>query len=247
MQRFNSYIIRSKDDTSFAICPKCNEDKPLSEYYVHSERKDGAVRYRPYCKKCRVVTQRKNKARPVHSKLLQDGVQTCSCCEVEKPLQDYYSSGCFNDGTKKYRTKCKSCVLANAKASHPEAYKRKSEKRSSNPKNFLSAILHHASSRKRHLGFNIDIYHLNDLYEKQEGLCAISGAEMTYLAGHGRKQTNISIDRINSSLGYIRGNVQLVCDAINVMKSNSTEEELYQWSLMIVENYHGKVQNSRMV
>ena len=70
---------------------------------------------------------------------------------------------------------------------------------------------------------------------------------MTYLAGHGRKQTNISIDRINSSLGYIRGNVQLVCDAVNVMKSNSTEEELYQWSLMIVENYHGKVQNSRMV
>ena len=35
---------------------------------------------------------------------------------------------------------------------------------------------------------------------------------------------NVSIDRKNSSLGYTRGNVQLVLKEINLMKSNLTDE-----------------------
>lgn len=52
---------------------------------------------------------------------------------------------------------------------------------------------------------------------------------MTYVAGSGRVNTNISIDRIDSSAGYVRGNVQFVCDVVNRMKQDLRQKELLLW------------------
>lgn len=239
-ERFNSYIIRHSEDTSSAYCPKCQKDKPINEYYVHSLRGDGAIRYRSYCKSCRRKRERKQHIRPVYTKILETQLQTCKFCKVEKSLDCFYSNGCFSDGTKKYRTRCKDCVLKKAKKNQTVSYKTKSEKRSSSPKNFISGILNHATKRKQHLGFNIDLIYLLNLYEKQNGLCAISGVNMTYLAGKGRVFTNVSIDRIDSNKGYLRGNVQFVCDIVNIMKSNMSHEELLFWCKSILNNLNGK-------
>jgi len=202
MQRFNSYIIRHPRDLSDAFCPKCEQDRSISSYYVHSIRSDGAIRYRPYCKECRRVRVRQQKSRPIHSAIIFSGKQICKICNIEKPIEDFYANGCFPDGIKKYRTSCKACVLENRKENYKKVHKLKFEKRSSTPKNFIAGILNHATRRKQHLGFNIDLVYLLNLYEKQQGKCAISGVSMTYIVGHGRVNTNISIDRIDSSKGY---------------------------------------------
>ena len=52
---------------------------------------------------------------------------------------------------------------------------------------------------------------------------------MTYLAGKGRVNTNISIDRIDSAVGYVRGNVQFVCDVVNRMKQDLPQSEMFIW------------------
>ncbi len=57
---------------------------------------------------------------------------------------------------------------------------------------------------------------------------------MTYVAGSGRINTNISIDRIDSSVGYVRGNVQFVCDVVNRMKQDLLQEELSLWCKRIL-------------
>lgn len=238
MQRFSAYIIRAHGDTSPAFCAKCGVDKPPSEYYVHSKRTDGAVRYRPYCKQCRTKGGRKNWPRPVHSALLAAGMQRCKVCQTDKALADFYANGCFADGTKKYRSRCKACVLDFAKQAQPVWYASKAARRSSSPKNFISGALNHAAKRKQHLGFNIDLVYLLQVYEQQNGRCAITGVEMTYSAGKGRVATNISIDRIDSSLGYSRGNVQLVCDIANRMKQDLSYGDLKMWCQRILE--HGK-------
>lgn len=80
-----------------------------------------------------------------------------------------------------------------------------------------------------------------DLYERQEGLCALSGVKMTYTAGSGRVSTNISIDRIDSSKGYLRGNVQFVCGVVNIMKQDMQQKDLYSWCKAILEHSSGKV------
>jgi hypothetical protein len=235
MQRFNSYIIRHAGDNSLAFCAKCAQDKPPSAYYVHSKRADGATRYRPYCKECRIKGGRKNWARPIHSAIVESNAQTCKICNVNKSLSEFYANGCFPDGTKKYRSRCKTCVLARVKQEQSKIYMSKSQRRSSSPKNFISGILNHAAKRKQHLGFDIDLVYLLELHKKQRGLCALSGVEMTILAGSGRVNTNISIDRIDSSLGYVRGNVQFVCDIVNRIKQDLSQEELYKWCNLILK------------
>jgi len=54
------------------------------------------------------------------------------------------------------------------------------------------------------------------------------------LAGSGRINTNISIDRIDSSKGYLRDNVQFVCDVVNRMKQDMSQGDLENWCSLIL-------------
>ena len=62
-----------------------------------------------------------------------------------------------------------------------------------------------------------------DLWERQAGKCAVSGLEMTCILGDIK---SVSIDRIDSSKGYISGNVQLVCRWVNLAKGRFTNAEI---------------------
>lgn len=55
------------------------------------------------------------------------------------------------------------------------------------------------------------------LWKLQNGLCAISGMEMLSIF---KDPQTISIDRIDSNIGYISGNVQLVCQWVNFAKNS---------------------------
>jgi len=71
--------------------------------------------------------------------------------------------------------------------------------------------------------------YLSELYDAQEGRCALTGVTMTLQAGKGRLQTNVSLDQIDPGKGYQPENVQLVCRYANTMKSNMTATEFYWW------------------
>jgi len=90
--------------------------------------------------------------------------------------------------------------------------------------NFLKSLCVKKSER-RHLTLD----YLKSVYNTQEGLCAISGVKMTYTCGQGKIDTNISIDRINSDLGYEEGNIQLVCRRVNIMKLDRDKDDLLGW------------------
>ena len=83
----------------------------------------------------------------------------------------------------------------------------------------LRSLVTKAKHRKRKC--EIDEFYLFGIWEKQSGLCVYSGIQMTL-------DTNcyntISLDRIDSSKDYSRGNVQLVCSAVNKMKQEYSEE-----------------------
>lgn len=81
----------------------------------------------------------------------------------------------------------------------------------------------------------LDVDFLNQLYVKQSGRCALTGFELTAHRGKGLIPTNITIDRIDNSLGYSRDNVQLVCRKANEMKGTTTEEELLEWCAAVIQ------------
>ena len=84
------------------------------------------------------------------------------------------------------------------------------------------------------------VEYLKELWLKQQGKCAISNIDMTYIFNCGRVPTNVSIDRIDSTKGYTINNIQLVCMACNQMKSDLSEYKLYEFCKAIVNNYESK-------
>lgn len=92
---------------------------------------------------------------------------------------------------------------------------------------------------ERFISHELDKEFLIELFNKQKGLCALSGIKMTNYLGKGRIKTNMSLDRIDNSKGYTKDNVQFVCDHINVMKNNLTTEDLLMFCKAIV-NYNEK-------
>lgn len=70
-------------------------------------------------------------------------------------------------------------------------------------------------ARDRGLIWSVTKDDLDNLYEKQNGLCALTGQLMSRQSNDPCK---CSLDRIDSALGYTPDNIQFVCAAVNRMK-----------------------------
>ena len=96
---------------------------------------------------------------------------------------------------------------------------------------FIKYLLKKKERRK-----TLSVKFVIDLYEKQDGLCAISGQQMTHTVGQGFVDTNISIDQIVAAEGYTENNVQLVCYKVNQMKGQGDLNNLRSWCAIIASN-----------
>lgn len=74
--------------------------------------------------------------------------------------------------------------------------------------------------------FDLNREYLNELWEKQEGKCAITKISMVHKFGF---LESASIDRIDSSKGHVKGNIQIVCLGINRLKNSHSNEEVSQF------------------
>ena len=82
-------------------------------------------------------------------------------------------------------------------------------------------------ARYRNLEFSITIEYANDLFQEQQGLCFYTGRPLHFIGVEYRDRT-ASLDRKDSSLGYIKGNVQWVHKEINQMKWSATHEHFIE-------------------
>jgi hypothetical protein len=77
--------------------------------------------------------------------------------------------------------------------------------------------------------------------EEQDGKCALTGKELTCHLQLGKKcWTNASIDRIVPGGEYTEENIQLVCTAVNMWRSNLALHEFVEWCRAVAENWNGK-------
>jgi hypothetical protein len=74
--------------------------------------------------------------------------------------------------------------------------------------------------------------YIKELVETQQNKCAYSGVEFIWEYGSNQKP---SLDRIDSSKGYIKGNVHLVTTIVNQAKSDLMEIEFLKMVKSIYE------------
>lgn len=82
--------------------------------------------------------------------------------------------------------------------------------------------------KSKDLGCNLTLEYLKFIWEDQNHKCAYTGIELSlpkYIKGSNNIIFTASLDRIDSSKGYVEGNVQFVSMAINYMKSTMTDEQ----------------------
>jgi len=77
-----------------------------------------------------------------------------------------------------------------------------------------------AKTKKRKIVFNLDIKDVWELYLKQDRKCALSDVIIKFGRTDHRTETTASLDRIDSNIGYVEGNVQWVHKSLNIMKND---------------------------
>lgn len=81
---------------------------------------------------------------------------------------------------------------------------------------------------------DITVEYLKEQWEKQKGLCPYSNKQMVLpftTKTHDIKAIpqRASLDRIDSSKGYIQGNVEFVCYVINLAKNRFSREQMLEF------------------
>lgn len=96
-------------------------------------------------------------------------------------------------------------------------------------------------SRRRH-PCNVDLPYLKRLWEIQNGICPYTGIKMTFPT-HWKEMTRthclekVSLDRIDSTKGYIKGNVEFVCMGVNYAKNKWSKEAAVKFFDAIRNNH----------
>lgn len=90
---------------------------------------------------------------------------------------------------------------------------------SDDPYTVLKYLLGYCKGRakSRSYEFDLDAEFLFELYNQQDGKCAVTGLPFIFEKSDFEKRPFApSIDRINCSKGYTKNNVRLVCGAVNI-------------------------------
>lgn len=90
---------------------------------------------------------------------------------------------------------------------------------------------------------DITIEYLKEIWESQKGICIYSGIQLVLPKTRNKenKIVTASLDRIDSSKGYLKGNVQFISSVINYMKSTLSHEETLELCKIIAENYNKNI------
>ena len=144
----------------------------------------------------------------------QQPTKICSKCGREKSLKDgFYKSKDRKDG---YDVNCKEC-RANSRAI-----------------NWVSLLLRDSRTRSKNKNqpFNITKEYILKLFEKQKGKCYWFDIPMIpSLSPSDPAQP--TIDRLESKLGYVKGNVVLSCFAANIGRNITSAKRFREFVSLI--------------
>jgi len=188
-------------------------DQPLSNFWTKG--RNGGLRAE--CKSCYLARDRARYSRTNNPRSTEPKICANKKCPKAGQLQP---ASCFNSkktASGGLQSNCKACQNASKTVSAHA---------------FIRNLFNAAKRRANGQGtpFDMKVEDWLAIYDAQEGKCTLSGIEMTFTYDKNHPTTtagakgkkwpyNISPDQIDSGKGYVRGNVQLVCSAVNVMKA----------------------------
>jgi hypothetical protein len=214
-EKFNSYkgyayicldcYETPKPKITHRVCYKCKQEKILEDF---KNRTKGILGKDYICKDChskvRGKIQQKDK-----------NYRGCYNCKQNKKIEDFVKKTKNKSG---YSYLCKLCKSTQKK----QLAQRKKPK----IPDWVIRLRKNISKRKKRYGEEIiSSDYLISLYNKQNGKCYYSGIDLDVNESKMKTLKQISLDRLDSALGYIIDNVVLCCYGLNLCKSDFELEE----------------------
>lgn len=190
-------------------CKKCGNNLPVFEFFSNDNT----------CKNCR---------REARSGFRTPDILHCPVCNKDLPYYEFNPS-------KKGKTGrvwcCKCCETKNAGIS-PNNFRKNydkefrdlvyKQKRESRIRNFTHAMWKAAQNRAKRKGIEFNIEESDIIIPDK---CPL--LEVPFEFGtKGNYSYSPSLDRIDNTLGYIKGNIQVISSKANAMKNSATLKEL---------------------
>lgn len=154
----------------------------------------------------------------------------CSSCKTVKSIFDFTKNNAASDGL---QYKCKDCDLVyqskrrNQNKEKMLEYSRNYQTKKRKQFDYRLQMLLNASrqrSKKKSRENNLTIQDIKDAFPK-DGLCPIFGTKLVF-GDAGFREDSPSIDRIDSTKGYTKDNIQIISWKANRIKKNASIEEL---------------------
>lgn len=162
--------------------------------------------------------------------------KSCSRCKNTLSLTNFCEIEKSKYSQKRYNSFCKACdnirtcKYKNTKISTIEG---KATELLSNAKR---------RAKDKDLDLQIDIDYIVYLWNKQDKKCYYTGEDMTLGSHQLKKDKNrdnfkhVSLDRVDSNLGYTKDNTVLCCWGINNMKQQLALDQFIYWCQKLIDN-----------
>lgn len=95
------------------------------------------------------------------------------------------------------------------------------------------------AANRRGIKVEVSKEYVLDLYKKQNGRCVLTGIKLIMVKNSKewkRREQTASLDRIDSSKGYVEGNLQWIHKDVNQIKHNRRQDEFIKWCVMVADN-----------
>lgn len=199
---YNRFILKlPRGEHLMKTCTKCKTLQPLSMYYRNKNTSDG---YQCQCKDCA-------KSYDLHNK------EALSISAKTYRLRTRESRILYE---KEYRLRNKEALSISSKKAY---YQNKEVRHTKLMANWERHMLKNTKAAAKRNNRECTLV-LNDILIPEK--CPYLNIPLTRTIGKGIVSTNASLDRIDSTKGYIPDNVQVISYLANTIKNNATKEQL---------------------
>ena len=158
-------------------------------------------------------------------------VKYCKCCGEEKSKTEFYKDAKRKDNLQIY---CKTCTQVKASVYYKNNRdKEKTRKRKWVEDNPVLSVWFRIKERafRKNIDFNIEV---SDLVIPD--VCPVLKIKLER-GKEGKQANSPSVDRIDNTKGYLKGNVQVISDLANSMKRDATPEQLLLFADWVYNTY----------
>jgi hypothetical protein len=218
-------------------CNKCKISKELINFGKRVDTIDGKLSFCKDCQKEYALKYAKENPNKI-----------CVKCNTEKLISEFPKAPnslkgvnnscneCNRPRMKSYWDKTKAISNENRKVKNlslTKIHELRRRSRQSRETHFIQRMFTRAKQRslKNNLEFNIE---LNDIIIPEK--CPLLNIKLVFGTKDNYKFSP-SLDRIDSSKGYIKGNIQVISMLANTMKNNASKEQLIEFSINILKFY----------